>query len=346
MKTLLAYVLLPIAVASGVLSAQTPGGSSVIRLDPGLDGLVTSDAKLELLKGDYFGFLEGPVWVREGQSGYLLFNDIPANVIYKWTPDGVLSVFLERSGFTGTDISNVGAVVNNGRLTVVLIGSSALALDREGRLVIVAMADRKIVRLEKDGTRTTLADRYEGKRLNSPNDLVIKSNGALYFTDGTGGLRYRDDDPTKELPFHGVFLLKNGRLQLLARDPLGLSPNGIALSPDETSLYVCSPGARKIVRFDVQPDDTVTNARLLVDMSGDKTPGGPDGMKVDQRGNIYATGPRGVWIISPDGRHLGTILTPENATNLAFGDVDGKTLYIVGHRNLYRIRLNASGIRQ
>lgn len=341
MKKLLMWVSWAIAITVSLARAQAPSGMSVQRLDPALDKIVSVDAKLELLKGDYFGFLEGPVWVPEGPDGFLLFSDLPANTIYKWTPKGELSVFLQRSGFTGTDTSNAGMELNNGRLYVLLLGSNGLTLDRQGRLVFCAHGDRAIVRLEKDGSRTILADRYEGKRLNSPNDLVMRSDGALYFTDPSYGLRGVDKNPLMELSFHGVFLLKEGQLQLLDKDPQGAAPNGIVLSPDEKYLYVGA--GRKITRYDVRPDGAIANGRVFVDMTEDKTPGGVDGMKVDRNGNIYSTGPGGVWIISPEGKHLGTIPVP--AANLAFGDADSKTLYFTARRDLYRIRVNISGIR-
>ncbi len=341
MKTALMTATAVLVVTAAFADAQTQLSNVVDRLDPALDAIVSPAATLEVLKDDYFGFAEGPVWVREGRSGYLLFSDIAANSIYKWTPDGKLSVFLQNAGFTGTDTTQVGAEMPNGRLRVLLIGSNGLDLDPQGRLIIVAEGDRTIVRVEKDGTRNTLADRYEGKRLNSPNDLVVKSNGSIYFTDQTSGLRNRDRNPTKELDFHGVFLIKGGKLILLDKDPQGSAPNGIALSPDEKILYV--NGGRKIARYDVLPDDTIANGRLLLEETGD-APGTSDGMKVDSKGNIYCTGPGGVWIITPEGKHIGTIRLPQPPTNMAFGDADGRTLYITNRASLYRIRLNVAGI--
>ena len=312
---------------------------SIIRLDPALDPIISASATLELLKTDYFGISEGPVWITEGGSGYLVFSDIGANVMYKWTTDGKLSVFLEKSGFTGTD-PNVGNIANNGRLNVATYGSNGITLDRQGRIVFCAQGDRAIVRLEKDGTRTVLADRYEGKRLNSPNDLVIKSDGAIYFTDPPAGLRGGNNSPLKELPYSGVFLVKDGKVTLLEKD---FTPNGLAFTPDEKYLYV--NGGRKIMRYEMRPDDTVANPSLFVDMNSDPAPGGTDGMKVDQKGNVYCSGPGVIWIISPEGKHLGTIRTPETVTNLAFGDADGKTLYITDRRTLARIRVNIAGVR-
>jgi len=340
---LLALASCMVAIGGTVLSAQAQAPSAVVRLDPTLDAIVATSARMEPLKQDYFGITEGPLWVREGPSGYLLFSDVGGNTIYKWTRDGAVSVFLERAGYTGNDISSVGNIANNGRLNVATSGPNGIAVDPQGRFVFSAMGDRAIVRLEKDGRRTVLADRYEGKRLNGTNDLVIKSDGAVYFTDPPSGLRGGNNSPDKELDFRGVFLWKDGRLQVIDRDPQGASPNGIALSPDEKYLYV--NGGQKITRYEVQPDSTVANPRLFIDMSSDKAPGGTDGMKVDQKGNVYCTGPGGIWIMSPAGKHLGTIRVPESPTNFAFGDADGRGLYITARRSLFRIRVMMPGIR-
>ena len=352
MKRLALCALLVLSLGFGLLIAQTASGD-IVRLDPALDAIVSPNAKLEIIQGDqaqqpsnffYFGALEGPVWVQEGQNGYLLFCDIPANVVYKWTPDGKVSVFLEKSGFRGTDASNAGMQANNGRLEVIYLGASGLTLDPQGRLVLAGLGGREVTRVEKDGSRTVLADRYEGKRLGGPNDLVVKSDGAVYFTDMTAGMRGRDTSPFRELPFNGVYMVKDGNLRLLEKDPLGIVPNGIVLAPDEKYLYV--GGSRKILRYDVQSDGTLANGRVFVDMSTETVPGGPDGMKVDQKGNIYSTGPGGVWIISPEGKHLGTIRTPEGGvTNFAFGDADAKAIYFTLRRNLARIRMNIPGVR-
>lgn len=342
MKQFCLCVVMALAVEWGLVSGQTPG-AHIVKLDPALDEIVSTGAKVEVLKDDYFGMIATPLWMQDGQTGYLLFSDPAANVIYKWTPDGTLSVFLERSGFTGADISKVGSQVSNGRLYFFYVGSSGLTLDRQGRLVFAATGDRNVVRLEKDGTRTVLADRYEGKRLNSPLEVVYKSNGALYITDGTSALRGRDSNPTKELPFEGVYLLKDGKLHLVIED----GGSGIGLSPDEKRLY--NGGGRKVMRYDIQQDDTVTNGGVFIDWAAniDRVPtwGPRVGVKTDQKGNVYATGPGGVWIFTPAGKHLGTIPTPEGAVNLAFGDADGKGLYMVSRRSLYRIRVNVPGSR-
>jgi gluconolactonase len=334
-----------------LLCAQAPAPRPfrVVRLDPALDDIISTDAKLETL-GEHFGLTEGPVWVQEGRSGYLLFSDCAANVIYKWAPNAPLSVFLEKSGYTGTDVSNVGDQTVSGRLAILLIGSNGLALDAQGRLIITAMTDRNVTRLEKDGTRTVLADRYQGKRFSGPNDLAIKSDGSVYFTDSVFGMRGGAKSPARELPYEGVFRIKDGVVTLLLTDEQNPAefPNGIVFSPDEKYLYLTA-GFGKTLRWEVQPDGTIRNGKLFI-------PAGNDGMKVDKRGNLYAVnavGPGEVWITSPEGKHLGTLELPQVtgepkpricATNLAFGDEDYKTLYITSCTHLFRVRLKAEGI--
>jgi gluconolactonase len=224
-----------------------------------------------------------------------------------------------------------------------LIGSNGITLDKQGRIVFCQHGDRQISRLEKNGKRTVVASRYEGKRLNSPNDLVYKSDGSLYFTDPTAGLRLQDKDPAKELPFNGVYRLVKGKVELLSKE--FARPNGIAFSPDEKYLYVNDTTKKIIMRFDVQPHGGVTNGQVITDMTSDTAPGAPDGMKVDQKGNIYCTGPGGFWIMSPDGKHIATVKTKELPANLNWGDDDGKTLYLTARTGLYRIRLNIAGVR-
>jgi len=333
-------VTLLLALGFALTITQAQNWNFVARLNPELDDIIPGDAKVEKLASS-FGFLEGPVWVHKG--GYLLFSDIPANVIFKFSPDtGKVSVAVPYSGFTGVDASGAGMQLNDGQGMVTLLGSNGVTLDPQGRIVYCAHGDRQVVRLEADGRRTVLANQLEGKRLNSPNDLVYKSDGSLYFTDPPAGLREGDKDPKKELPFNGVYLLKDSQLRLLIKDMT--LPNGLAFTPDEKYLYVNDSVKKTIMRYEVQPDDTLANGKLLVDMSPDKAPGGPDGMKVDQKGNIYCTGPGGFWILSPDGIHLGTVLTSELPANLAFGDADGKTLYLTARTGLYRIHLKISGI--
>ncbi len=302
-----------------------------MRLDPALDDIVDPNAKIEKIAGG-FQFTEGPLWVRDG--GYLLFSDPNANTIYRWTPDGQVSVFRAKSGYTGVDIGEYGQP-----------GSNGLTLDLDGRLTIDEHGNRRVTRLEKNGVLTVLADRYEGKRLNSPNDLVYRSDGTLYFTDPPFGLPKFYDDPRKELPFSGIFLLKDGHLKLLSTDLLG--PNGLAFSPDEKYLYVDNWDLKKKVnmRYEVSPDGSLSNGTVFVDASPQPGEQAWDGLKVDQRGNVYGAGPGGVWIISPAGKHLGTIKAPEQPANMAWGDDDGRTLYLAARTSVYRVRLNVPGIR-
>ena len=332
-------------------NAQTPASDSIVKMDAALDAILPAGAKLEMLNADGFEGGEGPVWVQQRNSGYLLFSDIPGNRIYKWMPDcfrhpcpttGKLSVFIEHAG--NKDAPPPGAA--NSR------GTNGLTLDRQHRLVMDATGDRAVERIEKDGTRTVLADRFEGKRLTCPNDLIVKSDGAIYFTDGAAGcLPGREDSPEKELPFHGVYVLKDGKLQLLDKDPDGIPPNGIALSPNEKILYVNNggpaPNQRKIFAYDMHSDGTVANRRVIVDLTGEKGLGGPDGIKVDRKGNIYSAATGGLWIFSPEGKRLGLVRAPQGIrfANLAFGDPDSKTLYLVSAKNLWRVRVSVPGVR-
>ncbi len=323
------------------LVAQTSGSfptvGSVERLDPAFDRIVPASAKIEKV-ADGFKFTEGPIWIH---AGYLLFSDIPNNSIMKWTPDGKVTVFMHPSGYRGTSPFKGPES-----------GSNGLTLDRQGRLTIAEHANRRVTRLEKDDkTLTVLAEKYEGKRLNSPNDLVWKSDGSLYFTDPPYGLQtQRDDDPLKELPFNGVFRIAPAGKGEWKPEPLIKDltrPNGIAFSPDEKFLYIAvSDSARKVwMRYEVKPDGTLGPGKVFFDATASKEEGAPDGMKVDRRGNVYGTGPGGVWVFSPQGKHLGTIKTPEIPANCNWGDADGKTLYMTARTGLYRIRLNIPGVR-
>jgi gluconolactonase len=326
------------AIGFAALHAQQPSANPDIeRLDPALDAIVPPNAKLEMLKADYFGNVEGPVWVKEGSSGYLLFTDISANHIYKWTPDGKIAMFLDRTGFSSTNLDSLqtaGYVGGyNGRFYPTSFGSNGTTLDPQGRVVWCAQGDRSVVRLEKDGkTRTVLADHYEGKRLNRPNDLVAKSDGWIYFTDP-----HSNRGQPQDLDFSGVYRVKDGTLQLLDKE---VEPNGLAFTADEKTFYI---GGDKIWRYDVQPDGTIANRKVINEI-------GCDGMKVDTKGNIYCAtvSSHGIRVLTPEGKQLGTILTPQDGagpTNLAFGDADGKTLYITIKRSVARIRLNIPGVR-
>lgn len=339
--------LITLIIVSSAANAQAPSDKSdkvVLRLDPALDALVSPNAKLEKVKGD-FGFTEGTVWVQQGKSGYLLLSDMYANVIYKLTPDGRVTLYLDHSGYTKPDIWRVGMPEPDPDRPdkFYMIGSNGLALDNQGRLIIATWSGRSIDRIEKDGKRTVLADRYDGKRFGGTNDLVVKKDGAIYFTDGFGGLRGRDKDPSRELDFAGIFMCKDGKVTLAIRDIA--TPNGLAFSPDERYLYANGSQMKYVRRYKVQPDDTLTDSEMFIDMSSDKSPGITDGMKVDTKGNVYESGPRGLWVISPEGKHLGTILVPELVANLVFGDADAKTLYIAARTSVYKILVNTPGIR-
>jgi gluconolactonase len=349
LKASAAVAAIVLAAAAGRAQGPTARDFRIIKLDPALDAIVSADAKLETL-GEHFGLTEGPVWIPDADGGSLVFSDLTANVIYKRTPDGRISVFAENI-YDGPDLLNVGQQTRSGRMAVIIIGSNGLTLDRQGRLVVASPAARVVMRLEKDGTRTVLADRYDGKRFNGPNDVVVRSNGAIYFTDGNSGLRGGAASPARELPLNGFYLIKNGVVTRLDtnQDFPNAFPNGIALSPDERNLYVTF--GRKIMRYDIRPDDTVENRREFLDVDGN------DGLKVDRAGNVYSTtgaGPGEVRITSSGGKRLGTIQLPDIpgeprrqvcATNVGFGDADAKGLYITACNLLFRVRLNTPGVR-
>lgn len=327
---------------------------AVVRNDPAMDEVVGPNPKVfKLAEG--FKFTEGPIWNRDG--GYLLFSDPNANTIYKYTPngndEGNLEVFRTPSGYSGADIAEYGQP-----------GSNGLTLDPQGRLTINQHGNHRVVRDEKDGTQTILADSYEGKRLNSPNDLVYRSDGTLFFTDPPFGFPKAFEDARKQLPFSGVFSIYKGKLQLVSKDFTG--PNGIAFSPDEKYLYVGNwPRAltgqparagddpvneigekhKAIKRYEVQSDGTLKNGKVFFDFTSAPGEDGLDGIKVDQKGNLYVSAPGGLWVISSEGKHLGTIITPRHPHNMAWGDADGRTLYLCARSGLYRIRLNVPGVR-
>ncbi len=292
--------------------------------------LVPSDAKIEKLAEGY-EWSEGPVWIRDGD--YLLFSDVPMNTVYKWKEGEGAKPFLKPSGYTG-------AKARGGEP-----GSNGLTVDREGRLVLCQHGDRRVSRLEKNRQFQVLAELYQLRRFNSPNDLAFKSNGDLYFTDPPYGLEGLNNDPAKELRFNGVYRLKpDGEITLLIQDLT--FPNGIAFSPDEKALYIAvsDPKRPVIMAYDVQADGKVSGGRVFFD-AGPLAPGRkglPDGLKVDNAGNLFATGPGGVLVISPQGEHLGTINTGEATANCAWGN-DGSVLYITADMYLCRVQTKTKG---
>ena len=335
-----------------------PHAGEIERLDPAFDRLVSTNAVIELL-AEGFEWAEGPVWVRSGE--YLLFSDVPNNVVFKWKEGIGTREFLLPSGYTG-------ATARGGEP-----GSNGLTLDPQGRLVLCEHGDRRVARLEKDGKKTTLANRYKFRRLNSPNDLVYKSNGDLYFTDQPYGFigltneteeaevfaqaksrdEFLDKHPKKELVFSGVYRLSpKGDLTLLTAELT--RPNGIALSPDEKTLYVANSDPKWAIwmAYVVKADGSIANGRVLFDATelAKKRKGLPDGMKVDKQGNLFATGPGGVLVISPAGKHLGTISpvaasaesTYDGTANCAWGN-DGAVLYITADKYLCRVKTSTKG---
>ena len=302
----------------------------VNRKHAALDEIVPANLAAEKLASG-FGFTEGPLWM---DAGFLLFSDIPNNVIFKWEANRGISEFLRPSGYDGY------AAPEGSHM-----GSNGLTLDHQGRLIICEHGNRRLTRLENDGQRTVLADNYAGKRLNSPNDVVGASDRALYFTDPPYGLLKRDSDPEKELAYNGVYRLCNGRLQLLYD---GLSrPNGLAFSPDERYLFVANsdPNRKIWMRFELASEGALVNGEVFYDATQVSAEGLPDGLKVDRLGNLYCTGPGGLWVFSPAGEHLGTVELPEVPANCNWGDADGKTLYITARTSVYSIRLKIEGVR-
>jgi gluconolactonase len=288
-----------------------PYEEAPLEVEGDLSGILPGDARLERIAGG-FEFTEGPVWTRDGA---LLFSSPNTNAIYRWAPEGRVTVFRPKSGYSGVDIGRYHQP-----------GSNGLTFSPEGLLTICQHGNRRVIRVNPHGDVTVLADRYEGKRLNSPNDLVYRSDGTLYFTDPPFGLPGVFDDPDKELSFSGVFRVKGGEVSLVTDELAG--PNGIAFSPDERWLYVGNWDFERVVVMRYDPD--TGEGSVLFDMTG--APGSDedaiDGLKVDREGHLYVCGPGGIWVLSPAAEHLGTLRLPEAPHNLAWGDDDGKTLYI------------------
>ncbi|HXV47858.1 MAG TPA: SMP-30/gluconolactonase/LRE family protein [Candidatus Binatia bacterium] len=341
MKRLVKFVALTVALTplasfgSPSLAQPQPAQPlqkiDIIRLDPRFDKLVPMNVLVErIVSGRHW--VEGPVWNRK--ENYLLFSDIPTNSVIKWREGTGTSVFLKPSGYSGK-------IPFDGPEP----GSNGLAFDREGRLVLAEHGDRRVARLEKNGKQTTLVDRFEGKRINSPNDLVFRSNGDLYFTDPPFGLPKSYDDPRKETPFQGVYKYSpDGKLTLLTKDIK--APNGIAFSPDEKKLYISNADPMNAVWmvYAVKADGGLENGKVLFNATAwtKNKRGVPDGMKVDREGNIFAAGPGGIHVISPEGKHLGSIETGVPTGNVAWGE-DGSSLFITSNSNVFRLKLKTKG---
>ena len=306
--------------------AETHGVGNIVRLDPAFDSLVPKDAQIEKVGGG-FQFTEGPLW---RPDGHLWFSDVTGNVARSITPSGQVEVLIQNCG--GQSSAPPGS----------FIGCNAMVADKDGFVLLCQHTNRRIVRLAKDLTMTPYLEKYQGKRFNSPNDLVYKHDGALYFTDPPYGLLKQDDDPAKELKFNGVFRYAGGKLQVVVKNLT--RPNGLAFSPDEKTFYVdnSDPNYKVVMRYDVAADGTVTNGKVFADVTAEKEDGLPDGMKVDVQGNLYVSGPGGVWVFSPEGKHLGTIKPGETPANCAWAE-DGKTLYITARTGVYRIKLALDG---
>lgn len=323
------------ALATGFAArADTAPFARVRRLDPALDELIDPDAQFEQIASG-IKWAEGPVWVKQG--GFLLFSDPPMNTMYRWSRADGQTVFMKPSGYAGAPTPTLREA-----------GSNGLAIDASGDLIICDSGDRSLVRYDfATKTRTTLIARFEGKRFNSPNDCAIARSGAIYFTDPPYGLAGIEKSPIKELPFSGVYRLSSdGKVALLDKE--FLYPNGVALSPDEGTLFVSNTDAKlAIIRaYDLDAEGMPTRQRTFFDMRPLYAPGvagNPDGMKIDERGNIFAAGPGGLLVISPEGKLLGVIEVPGRTTpNCAFGE-GGSTLFFAATDAVGRVRLRTKG---
>ncbi|MCC5935911.1 MAG: SMP-30/gluconolactonase/LRE family protein [Lunatimonas sp.] len=306
-------LLLSVIIFSFSMGLIDAPAQSVVKLNPAMDRIVDEHVQVEKLAGG-FAFTEGPVW--SATEGYLLFSDIPANTVNKWTPDGKVTPYRQPS--------------NN---------ANGLTYDRSGNLLLAEHSGRKVGILSPDGSYASLVDSYQGTRFNSPNDVIVDRKGAVYFTDPPYGL---DKAASDTLGFNGIYRYEKGKLTLLANDLY--RPNGLALSPDERVLYVAnSDRPKKYMKYAIAKNGKVGKGQLFFDASTLEGAGSPDGIKVDVEGNVYATGPGGVLVISPQGKHLGTIRFPEVPANLAFGGADRKTLYVTARTGLYAVQVKIPG---
>jgi gluconolactonase len=305
----------------------------IFAIDEKLHSIISPGTTIEKI-ADGFSFTEGPVW---HPDGYLLFSDPNTNTIYRYDPANInVTVYISHSGYTGADIGDYHQP-----------GSNGLAIDKEGRLIVNQHGNRRVIRHEKKGPVTILADNIDRKKFNSPNDVVIKSDGSIYFTDPPYGLPNAFNNAKKELDYSGVFMIKNGKVTVVSKDLGG--PNGLAFSPDEKYFYVSNWDIRDIHhtktlwRYEVNTDGTLKNGKIFYDFNFTEDDEALDGIKVDRAGNLFVSAPGGLWILSAEGKLLGKIVTPERPANMAWGDEDGKTLYLTAHTSLYKIKTTTGG---
>lgn len=333
-QLLIVFVILLFGAACTATKDQPEQSYGTIeRTDEAINTLIGQDAKVELLDTGYT-WSEGPLWIESKKL--LLFTDVPNNVIHKWTAENGVEVFLTPAGYTGTAPTESREP-----------GANGLTLDTHGNLIVCQHGDRRVSRYDGGFDKpepkfTTIADNYEGKRLNSPNDVVVRSNGDIFFTDPPYGFKQLDSDPAKEIPYNGVYKVSaDGKVTLLV-DSL-TKPNGIALTPDEKTLIVANSDPEKAIwyAFDIGENDSLTNARIFYDATSlvnDENKGLPDGFKIDKNGNVFASGPGGIWIFDKSGKVLGKVRLPNPTANCELAD-DDKTLFITSNMNLLRLKL-------